>query len=73
MECPKCHSEFKKIVYEGIEVERCTKCEGIWFDALEHKDLKTKKGSASIDTGDPKRVRNTIKSIKLIVPNVKPR
>ncbi|MFN8595047.1 MAG: zf-TFIIB domain-containing protein [Anaerolineae bacterium] len=25
---------------EGIEVDRCTDCQGIWFDLQEHQQLK---------------------------------
>ena len=53
MECPKCNSQFKTIEYEGVEVDRCIKCEGIWFDILEHQELKKIKGSESIDSGNP--------------------
>ena len=53
MECPKCNSEFTTIEYEGIEVDRCTRCKGIWFDLLEHEALKKIKGSEAIDAGDP--------------------
>ena len=34
-------------------MNRCTSCQGIWFDEYEQKTLKALKGSESIDTGDP--------------------
>jgi uncharacterized protein len=40
MKCPKCQSETlvgHKI--EGVGVDRCSSCEGIWFDAQELGDL----------------------------------
>ena len=52
MKCPKCESAMEKVSYSGIEVDRCTKCKGIWFDLLEHEDLKKIEGSESIDIGD---------------------
>lgn len=52
MNCPKCKSVMKTISFEGIEVDRCVTCKGIWFDNMEHEDLKKMKGSESIDTGD---------------------
>ncbi len=55
MRCPKCESQFETFAYENIEVDRCTNCGGIWFDALEKEDLKQIQGAESIDIGD-KRV-----------------
>ena len=53
MKCPKCDSDMEKVAYEQIEVDRCTKCKGIWFDMLEHEKLKAIQDSESIDIGDP--------------------
>lgn len=55
MICPKCQSEMEKVTFENVQVDRCTGCEGIWFDMLEHEDLKKLKGSEAIDTGDPEK------------------
>ena len=33
------------ITYHGVTVQRCTKCLGIWFPGIEHKELKSMKGS----------------------------
>ncbi len=53
MKCPKCHaSEMKQVVFEGIEVDRCPGCGGIWFDAREAKYLKKFESAPGIDTGD---------------------
>ncbi len=49
MICPKCKGNFKKVRYENIEVERCLKCNGIWFDMLEEEDLKEINGAEVID------------------------
>lgn len=54
MECPKCDSAMEKVTFNAITVDRCTQCKGIWFDGVEHKDLKKMKGSASIDIGSEK-------------------
>ena len=71
MECPKCHSGFKAIKYEGVEVDRCIKCEGIWFDILEHEELKKIKGSESIDSGDPEKGQEYNKIDKIDCPKCK--
>lgn len=52
MECPKCDSDMEKVTVEAIEVDRCTKCRGLWFDMLEHEHLKAIKDSESIDIGE---------------------
>ena len=53
MKCPKCDSEMEILEFNDIEVDKCTGCEGIWFDNLEYEELKNMKGSDVIDTGDP--------------------
>ena len=53
MKCPKCRAEMEKVDYQGIEVDRCTACEGIWFDSLEEEKLAALAGSEQVDTGDP--------------------
>ena len=53
MDCPKCGHLMEQVVFEGIEVDRCTLCKGLWFDLLEHERLKAVRGSEAIDGGDP--------------------
>lgn len=51
MRCPKCEAEMQVVEYEGISVDRCSGCSGLWFDMLEHEHLKDIAGSESIDIG----------------------
>ena len=53
LHCPKCQGTLEQVVYASIEVDRCTDCQGIWFDSLEAQNLKEIKGSESIDVGNP--------------------
>jgi len=39
MKCPKCGHDLKAESLDGIEVDRCTFCEGIFFDAGELDQL----------------------------------
>jgi hypothetical protein len=39
MKCPKCGSELSHFAMSGVELDRCTKCGGIWFDPGELDDL----------------------------------
>lgn len=51
MQCPKCHGPMEKVTFQAIEVDRCTVCGGIWFDALEHERLRTLHGASKLDVG----------------------
>ncbi|ACK66510.1 hypothetical protein PCC8801_2502 [Rippkaea orientalis PCC 8801] len=53
--CPKCGGNLEQIIYQGIEVDRCCQCAGIWFDSLEAEQLKNRKGSETIDPGYVKK------------------
>jgi Zn-finger nucleic acid-binding protein len=39
------------VKFDDVEVDRCTGCGGIWFDARERERLEAKRGSEAIDTG----------------------
>src|SRR5687767_10807612 len=46
MRCPKCGAHLKTETYQGIEVDRCPECLGIWFDAGEAESvLRAEPGS----------------------------
>jgi Zn-finger nucleic acid-binding protein len=32
MDCPRCHLSLRKTDYEGVEVDMCDNCWGIWLD-----------------------------------------
>ena len=44
----------ERVNFQGIEIDRCTNCKGIWFDMREHEHLKKIRGSEAIDVGSPK-------------------
>ena len=35
MNCPACKSEMFVMEYDGLELDHCPSCEGVWFDAGE--------------------------------------
>lgn len=43
MKCPKCGHDLKEESVDGIAVDRCTFCEGIYLDAGELEQLFTRK------------------------------
>jgi len=51
MRCPKCRADMEQINYEGTEVDRCSYCNGIWFDDGELELLSNKQAATAIDTG----------------------
>ncbi len=54
MRCPKCRADMEQVVYDGTEVDRCTICSGIWFDAGELEIMKGQAAAVAIDVGDAK-------------------
>lgn len=52
MNCPKCEGNMEKVNYEGIIVDKCLNCKGIWFDSGEEQKLLNLKKSEKIDDGD---------------------
>ena len=51
MNCPKCISPMMPVEFGGIEIQRCTDCEGLWFDEFAKAELLTKKGAEKLDIG----------------------
>ncbi len=51
--CPHCGHALEPVVCDDIEVDRCSCCQGIWFDACEAEQLKTVQGSEQLDRGRP--------------------
>lgn len=49
--CPKCRSDMEQIDIEDVVIDRCTSCNGIWFDEGEVEALSNKEAAAAIDIG----------------------
>lgn len=52
MKCPKCLGAMKTANLNDIEIDRCEKCHGLFFDHLEKEILRSVQGAESIDIGD---------------------
>jgi hypothetical protein len=39
MRCPKCGMQLIEIDYRGIEIDKCSECEGVWLDAGELEEV----------------------------------
>jgi Zn-finger nucleic acid-binding protein len=58
MQCPKCEGVLQPVTFQRTEIDRCSTCEGIWFDTGERETLESVAGSDAIDAGtnqDPER------------------
>lgn len=45
MHCPKCGKELKTIDLQGVQIDRCVGCQGIWLDKGELDDLRSLKST----------------------------
>ena len=53
MECPKCDRKMDEVTCEDVVIDRCSSCQGIWFDKGEAETLSERWIAEFIDTGDP--------------------
>jgi len=37
--------------FAGMDIHRCSECEGLWFDEFQKDELLAKKGAEAVDTG----------------------
>ena len=58
LRCPKCAAAMELLVVDGAEVDRCTVCEGIWFDAGELDWLAQDEVAEAIDVGESEHGRS---------------
>lgn len=68
MQCPKCHTDMKQIEFEGVQVDRCYNCYGLWFDFQEQQLLRDKPGATQLDSGDLATARQTNLIRKIYCP-----
>ena len=44
MQCPRCDGRLFETTYEGITIDVCDKCTGVWLDSGELQQLTRKEG-----------------------------
>jgi hypothetical protein len=49
MKCPKCGADLRTEEYHGIQVDRCTECDGMWLDAGETEELLAREDAGVIN------------------------
>jgi uncharacterized protein len=42
MKCPKCGKQLQELLIDGVYVDRCSGCQGIWLDQGELETIRTK-------------------------------
>lgn len=52
LKCPKCAHGMDEVTLGGITIDRCSNCQGLWFDEDEAHHLKNIKDSHLLDSGD---------------------
>ena len=57
----------EKVAFQGIEVDGCVGCKGLFFDALEREHLDALKGSEAIDIG-PRHAENRKEVVRINCP-----
>jgi len=53
MKCPKCGKQLEEIQHEGLYIDKCSGCDGIWFD----------RGELEIVRKNNVRILDTIQSL----------
>ena len=51
LECPKCGHGMQEVTYGGIAIDRCSHCQGLWFDTGEAESLKQRWMGEVLDQG----------------------
>lgn len=59
MHCPKCQAAMEKVPTQDGVIDRCTACQGLWFDILEHDDLKPYAKQLDVGSAESGRLQNT--------------
>ena len=49
MKCPKCGADLVIEEYHGVEIDRCTECQGMWLDTGEVETLLAREDAGVID------------------------
>jgi len=44
LQCPKCDGTLAELTFEGVQIDRCNKCNGVWLDAGELERLTKSEG-----------------------------
>ena len=51
MECPKCYGDMETVLEEGVTIDRCRNCHGLYFDQLTQEMLPDLMDKGALDSG----------------------
>ena len=51
IQCPKCGHGMEEVTYGQVTIDRCTNCQGLWFDTGEAEQLKDQWMGDALDLG----------------------
>lgn len=68
MNCPKCQSPMDTVQVGSVEVDRCSGCGGMWFDAFEDEAVREAGQAATLDTGSAEAGRTQNQQGKIKCP-----
>lgn len=52
MRCPKCEGALAPLLIDGVEVDRCGSCSGVWFDKRELSEVLPRPEAKSLLGGE---------------------
>ncbi len=55
MSCPVCNGSFREVLREGILIDVCTQCRGVWLDRGELEKLLSMASESNISDAPPPR------------------
>jgi hypothetical protein len=50
MKCPKCGKQLQELLIDGVYVDRCSGCRGIWLDQGELETIRKNNGGGFLDS-----------------------
>lgn len=53
MQCPKCHETLNMTDRQGIEIDYCPRCRGVWLDRGELDKIIERSAALDMPTGAP--------------------
>ena len=57
IDCPGCGTTMEKKTFDGITIDQCPACSGVWFDRNELEEALKKKKPINIDTAIPSSLK----------------
>lgn len=69
MQCPKCSAGMETIRFKEVEIDRCLRCHGIWFDQEEKEKLRKLEDASSLDLGYDEAVSEYNEMVFVECPN----